>query len=110
MVVVKLGQDKGFQVAGRVNAHRAQLVSDFIAGFDVEVHGELEERVPPRKEPGFGGLTAVQQDQSLGMLDEIGVDGQRFGPLAVGEHRKTATPDGSYSRPGAWSGCGWCRS
>jgi len=51
VIMVQMRQHKGFQVPGRVDAHGTRLRADLVAGFDVQIDGEAEERMPPWEEP-----------------------------------------------------------
>jgi hypothetical protein len=61
----------------------------------VNVDREIEERAPPR-EPATrrstSALAGVDENETLVVLDQERVDGQRLGPLTVEKDRQAAAP------------------
>src|SRR3954452_22173106 len=84
---VEMGDHDPANVFGR-EAEPAQLRTDLLVGLHPFAQAEPEVRLPGGEVPGLGrprGLTGVDEDQTLWVLDEPGEDRQRIGPPAVGE-------------------------
>jgi hypothetical protein len=58
VIMVKVGQDEDLEVFAGVDPQGLQPLPDLVAGLDVDVDGELEERVPPG-EPAVAALRAL---------------------------------------------------
>jgi hypothetical protein len=103
VVVVKMSQHNGFEIL-RCQATLGEPGTDALVGWDVDVDGEKEERLPLREVAGVRGswaLAGVDQDNPLWVLDEVGVDRQRRGPTTVGEHPQPAQRHGPIDGLGA---------
>lgn len=92
VVMMQMRQHEVLEILGRIDAHTSKLRADLVLRRDVEVDREPEERMPPRKEARRGGLPAVEQDQALVVLDQVGVDRERLGPVPVGDDVQAPTP------------------
>jgi hypothetical protein len=84
--MVQVRQHNHPEVFARVDAHRAQPGSDLVIRLNVNVDCELEEWAPPGEvatRRGTSALAGVDKNETLVVLDQERVDGQRLGPLTV---------------------------
>jgi hypothetical protein len=93
--MVHVRQHNHPEVFAGIDAHPAQPGSDLVFRLEVNVDREIEERAPPR-EPATrrstSALAGVDENETLVVLDQERVDGQRLGPLTVEKDRQAAAP------------------
>lgn len=88
VVLVEMGQHRSSHI-GEVVADGLQPGGERIAGADVEARGEavVEDSDGAAGEVARVGdrrpvLAGVEQDDAVAVLDDMGVDGQRLGPVS----------------------------
>jgi hypothetical protein len=88
VVLVEMGQHRSSHI-GEVVADGLQPGGECIAGADVEARGEavVEDSDGAAGEVARVGdrrpvLAGVEQDDAVAVLDDMGVDGQRLGPVS----------------------------
>src|SRR5262245_49093193 len=98
VVGMQVGQHEPAHVALWVNAERVELRADLLLGVNPFLHGEAEVRLPAweiTRLTGARRLASIHDDDTLGVFDDPGVDGQWLRPATI--ERSVESADGAVS-------------